>query len=126
VEGFAPEVTAVVEAALLTVCARGAEVLTSLAASPPYAAVNECAPTLSEEVENVAVPLLIVAVPSVVLPSRKVTVPVAVAGVTVAVSVTDCPKVEGFAEEASAVVVTALTVCVSAPEVLGANAASPE
>ena len=40
---------------------------------------------------KVAFPLLMVPVPSALLPSLNVTVPVAVAGVTVAVNVTDAP-----------------------------------
>ncbi len=52
-------------------------------------------------------PLLIVPVPSVVAPSRNVTVPVA-PDVTVAVKVTLAPKVEGFSEEARATVLVAM------------------
>ena len=40
-----------------------------------------------------------VPVPMLVAPSRNVTVPVALDGVTVAVSVTKAPYVEGFREE---------------------------
>ena len=61
-------------------------------------------------VEKVAAPLpLMVPVPSVVLPSVKVTLPVAVppVEVTVAVKVTDCPKAEGLALEVRVVVVVA-------------------
>ena len=46
-------------------------------------------------------------VPSVVLPSVNVTVPVAVAGVTVAVNVTGEPYEDGFADEVSVTVVLA-------------------
>ena len=53
-------------------------------------------------------PLASIPVPSVVEPSVNVTVPVAVLGDTVAVRVTDWPKVEGFAEEESVVVVLVL------------------
>jgi hypothetical protein len=61
-------------------------------------AVKVCAPTASDEVTNVAWPLLIVPVPSTVAPSEKVTEPAgpprALTGeVTVAVSVTGCPAV---------------------------------
>jgi hypothetical protein len=64
-------------------------------------------------------PLLIVPVPSVVVPSLNVTVPVAVVGDKVAVNVTDVPNPDGFADEASVVVVVALlTVCVNVDEVL--------
>ena len=61
----------------------------------------ECDPPASVEMLNVAFPLLIVPVPSVVLPSLNVTVPVAANGVTVAVKVTELPYVEGFDEEVS-------------------------
>jgi hypothetical protein len=75
---------------------------------------------------NVAFPLLIAPVPSVVLPSLKVTVPVAAEGETVAVNVTDDPYVDGFADEASVSVVLALfTVWVRVEEVLVLSFASP-
>ena len=57
-------------------------------------------------------------------PSRKVTVPVGVpapanTAATVAVKVTDCPKVEGFADDATLVVVFAgLTVWVGSEALL--------
>src|SRR5712691_238329 len=64
---------------------------------------------------KVAWPLLRVPVPRMVVPSLKVTVPVGVpvvAGVTVAVKVTDCPETDGFAEEAPCVEMPPLlTVC---------------
>ena len=44
-------------------------------------------------------------VPSVLAPSKNVTVPVAPVGVTAAVSVTFCPQVDGFTSLVSAVVV---------------------
>lgn len=47
-------------------------------------------------------------VPRIVLPSLNVTVPVAPEGVTVAVNVTEEPKVEGFFEDATVVVELAL------------------
>jgi hypothetical protein len=49
------------------------------------------------------VPELRVPVPSVVLPSLKVTIPVAALGATVAMNVTEDPYVEGFADEVIAV-----------------------
>ena len=68
---------------------------------------------------NVAFPALSVADPIVVLPFVKVTVPVAVAGVTVAVNFTDEPYADGFADEASAMVGLALfTIWVSTEDVL--------
>jgi len=88
--------------------------------------VIECGPLASVEVLYVAPPLLIVAVPSVVLPSVNVTVPVAVVGVTVAVNVTDEPYADGFADEARVTVVFVLfTVCVRAVDVLLLSFVSP-
>ena len=55
-------------------------------------------PAGSELVVRVATPLLMVPVPRDVVPSWKVTVPVA-PDVTVAVRVTLAPKVEGLGEE---------------------------
>ena len=64
---------------------------------------------------NVAAPLLIVPVPSVVEPSRKVIVPVVFAD-RVAVKVTDWLKLDGFSEEVNTTVGAALvTVCVVDP-----------
>jgi hypothetical protein len=86
----------------------------------------ECDPAASVEVAKLAPPPLSVPVPSVVLPSLKVTVPVAAEGETVAVKVTEEPNVDGFAEEASATVVLALfTVWVRVDEVLVLSFASP-
>jgi len=60
-----------------------------------------------------------VPVPRVVVPSRNVTVPVAVEGVIVAVNFTEEPNVEGLAEEARVTVEFALfTVCGRAEDVL--------
>ena len=79
---------------------------------------------------NVAWPELRVLVASAVAPSLKMTVPVGVpvagaVAVTVAVNVTNWPKTEGLAEEATAVVVLALlTVWVKLPE-LPLKLASP-
>ena len=81
-------------------------------------------------VVKVAVPPDNVPVPSVVVPSLKVTVPVGLplpgaTALTVAVKVTDWPNAEGFAEEASVVVVLALlTVCETVP-LLGSKVESP-
>jgi hypothetical protein len=89
-----------------------------LAASPLYTAVIECAPAESAEVEKEAEPLLSVPVPRIVVPSRNCTVPVAAAGLTVAVNVTLPPEMEGLRDEATAVVVAVLlTICEIAAEV---------
>jgi hypothetical protein len=72
------------------------------------------------------VPELRVPVPSVVLPSLKVTVPVAALGVTVAVNVTEDPNVEGLLDEVTAVELDAwFTVWVKPDDVLPANILSP-
>ena len=61
-------------------------------------------PTARVEVGRVATPPLRPAVPSTVKPSRKVTLPVAVLGVTVAVNVTDWSATDGLGEEVRVVV----------------------
>ena len=81
----------------------------------------------------VAVPLTFIKVPlpNIELPSLKVTVPVGctplIVGVTVAVSVTGWPKVEGLGEDIVMVVVAlaGLTVCVKEDEVLPLKLVSP-
>ena len=80
-------------------------------------------PTANAEVVNVATAALSVPVPMGLPPSRNVTVPVGVpapgaTGETVAVKVTDWPKTDGFADEVTAVVVSALVIVTSAIEVL--------
>jgi hypothetical protein len=92
----APELTTTaVVAAGVMVCVTAGELLAVKLESPLYAAVMECVPTVSIEIVKVAVlPAFSVPVPSVVLPSRKLTLPVGVplpAEVTVAVNVTGVP-----------------------------------
>ena len=65
----------------------------------------ECVPTVLKEVDKVALPELSVPVPSEVVPSRNVTVPVAAEGATVAVKVMLVPVVVAVEEDASVVVV---------------------
>ena len=65
-----------------------AETLGPLLGSPPYVAVIEWLPTASVLDVNVAAPDATDAVPSVVLPSLNVTVPVGLLPLTVAVNVT--------------------------------------
>ena len=76
-------------------------------------------PALSDEVAKVATPeVLRVPVPSVVVPSLKVTVPVGVPEpplVTVAVNVMDWPKAAGFGDDVN-VTVEALGLTVWPPE----------
>src|SRR5271165_4316193 len=92
VEGFVDEVTTTLLAAGFTVCVSADEFSGGLFASPKYAAMIECVPTLSVDVVNEATPLAFsVPEPIVVAPSTKFTVPVAtvlVPEVTVAVNVT--------------------------------------
>ncbi len=83
--------------------------------SPLYCAVIlGCAPTLSAEVASVATPLrFTLPVPSVVAPSKNVTVPEGVPAPgaltdTVAVKVTLWPKTDGLGADVTLVVVSAL------------------
>jgi len=90
--------------------------------------VIEWLPTARPEVVKVVCPVLKVELPSAVVPSRKVTVPVAEEGETVAVNVTDWPEVDGLRVEVAAVVVLALfavTVCETAPEIPPVSLLSP-
>jgi len=88
--------------------------------------VIECEPTARAEMLYVALPLLSGPVPNCVLPSINVTVPVAVAGVTVAVNVTEEPNNDGFTDEANVVVVAVwFTVWVSVEDVLLLSLVSP-
>jgi len=97
--------------------------------------VIEWLPMMSVDVLNVAVvtPPVVESegVPSVVDPSLNVTVPVGLplpgeVTDTVAVNVTDCPKLDGLAlEETLVVVLDWLTVCVIADDVLEAKLVTP-
>jgi len=103
-------------------------VLGLLDASPEYDAVNGWLPTERVERTSLALPLPMVAVPRVVVLSLKVTVPVALKGLTVAVRVTCCPALAGFGEAERLVVVAAAAVTidsVTAAEVLEALLTSP-
>jgi hypothetical protein len=91
-------------------------------------------PVVKVELVNVARPPLREAIPSTVVPSLKVTVPLGVpmAGATadtVAVSVTGWPTMEGFADDARVIVVVlveaGLTVWVKGADVLVMKFASP-
>jgi hypothetical protein len=102
------------------------EVLAVSFASPLYAAVIECAPTDNVGTTRVAFESLIAADPRAAVPSLNWTVPLAEEGVTDAVKVTDCPIVEGFAEEVTTTLEpTWLTVWTNAGDVLAALLASP-
>jgi hypothetical protein len=88
-----------------------------------------CVPEASAEVVNLAVPAPSFTVPTVAVPFLNVTVPAGVllnCGVTVAVKVTDCPKADGFTDEASVVVVLALsTTWLNTVDVLVVNEVLP-
>jgi len=60
-------------------------------------------PTVSIETDSVAIPAFRVPLPSVALPSKNVTVPVAAAGDTVAVNITDWAKTAGLRFDATAI-----------------------
>lgn len=116
----------------VTVCINAGDALLLKFRSPEYCAVMLCAPTDSEVVEKAALPPAKPLLPIIAVPSRKSTVPVIVPAaceLTVAVNVMDCPNIEGFAEEASDVVVAALavpfTVCKMPEELAGAKVESP-
>lgn len=86
----------------------------------------ECVATDRAVVLNAAVPPPRVPVPSVVAPSLKVTVPVAVDGLTEAVKVTFAPKVAGLSDVMTEVVVVAwLTTCANGDDVLVMKLALP-
>src|SRR5437773_1715939 len=94
-------------------------------------AVSGWVPTASVEVMSEALPLTSVTVPSAVAPSLNVTVPVGTPApeVTVELSVTVCPTVEGFGVDVRLVDVAAaagaLTTWFTVGEVLTANVALP-
>ena len=84
-------------------------------------------PVARADVVRLAVLPVNVTAPSEVVPDLNVTVPVGLPlVVTVAVNVTASPKLEGFTLEANAVLlVSLLTVCVNAGDVLPVLLASP-
>jgi len=98
-------------------------------ASPLYCALIECVPDANELVANVAEPLLSATGPEMaVVPSKKVTVPEAFAGVTAAKKVTGVPslKVSSLPAVVSVSVVLALaTFTASAADVAPLKFASP-
>src|SRR5207247_1607960 len=105
-----------------------AEVLTANVALPLYVAVSGWVPTVSVDVTSEALPLTSVTVPSTVAPSLNVTVPVGTpaADVTVELSVTAWPLVEGLGLEVRLVEVAAgFTIWVTVGDVLAANVALP-
>jgi hypothetical protein len=133
-DGFVPEATVVVVIAWFTFCARADEALGVKLLSPGYEAVIEWGPRASVEVVKVACrDEFSVPVPMIVLPSLNVTVPVGVPPpggtvATVAVNVTDCPKLDGLEDELTDVIeLDWFTICVTALDVLLPNVfATPE
>lgn len=90
--------------------------------------MSEYVPAVANEVVSVATPELNVPVPSEVVPDMKVTVPVAVEGATVAVSVTLLPTFVDAVDAVSAVVVAVLvepTLMLTALDVLVAKVVDP-
>ena len=102
--GFAL-LTKLVVVLTFTVCVNTADVDAALFASPLYTAVIGCVPAASAAVENDAVPPERVAVFNTVVPSKNWTVPVAAAGLTAALNVTDAPAIDGFDDDVTVVVV---------------------
>ena len=68
------------------------------------------------DVVNDAAPPLTKAIPMMVAPSKKVTDPVAVLGVTVAVKVSEAPKTEGLVPFVRARLTVELALMMPAPE----------
>jgi len=89
----------------LTVWISAAEVLAALLGSPLYCAVSEWLPTASEEIVKLAMPAASVPVPICTPPSNKLTDPVGESPVTFTANFTGCPKLDGFCDDDSAVVV---------------------
>lgn len=104
--------------------------LASELVSPLYVAVRDSVPVGRLLFVRVATPPTNVTVARLVVPFLKMTFPVGGVGpvdVTDVVSVTDCPKAEGFKLEARLVEVAHLsTTCVKPAEVLVLKVASPE
>ena len=127
IDGFAL-LASVTAPACSTCWLRAEDWLEASSASPLYAAVIECMPRASVDKLNIAVPVFTGAVPSTLLPSEKVTVPVTAPPLVamVAVNVTLAPNMLGFAVDASVVPVVAIsTVCSRGGEVLPLSFESP-
>ena len=85
----------------------------------------ECEPGVKEEVLKEATPFVSPIVPSSVAPSRNFTLPVAEAGVTVAVRITAAPTAAGFGVAVKTTEDAACTVSVRTVEVADVSLASP-
>jgi hypothetical protein len=96
-----------------TVTTTGVEVPLLKLASPLYCAVMEWLPAL-REVAKLAVPLLSGMLPEIaVAPSKKVTLPVAVLGATLAKNVSGVPAKTGFVAEITRRLMSALTLVIT-------------
>ena len=128
-DGLSEELSVVVVVIFWTVCFSVPELLPKKVPSPPYTALMLCDPVASEDVLNVACPdAFNVPVPTLVFPSKNVTVPVGTppAPEIDAVKVTICSNADGLADEARVVVLAArFTVCVIAADVLDPKLALP-
>ena len=90
--GLTDEASNAVVVAAFTVCVKGTEVLDENDELPPYDAVTECEPAVSDDTDKPACPAPSrLMVPRLLAPSKKVTLPVGIPPepVTVAVKVTD-------------------------------------
>src|SRR5438876_11019852 len=121
---------AVVVFALFTTCVTGFEALPLKVLSPEYVALMPCDPTDNVETIILACPATSGAVPKLVPPWSKLTVPVGVplpgaTATTVAVNVTGCPKTDGFDDEEIVAWLSVLTKCGSPADVLAVKFALP-
>ena len=89
----------------LTTSVIGVEVLGLLELSPLYVAVRKWLPTARVDTVNVAPPLMSAAVPMAIPLSLNVTDPVALMGITIALSVTCWPEPTGLGKTETLVVV---------------------
>lgn len=114
VEGLREEVSEVVVPEFeVTVSLSAGETLDAYKESPPYAAVMECVPAVSELIVSEARPLERFTVASALDPSRNWMLPEGVPpldAVTAAVNVIACPAVAGLAEAVKDAAVGVLVV----------------
>src|SRR5688500_1291123 len=87
---------------------RSADVLGALLESPLYFAVMVWFPNVKDDVLKLALPTARGTVPSTVMSSKNVTVPVGLEPATVAVKVTSLPMTDGFSDDTTVVVVGAV------------------
>jgi hypothetical protein len=128
VDGLGAEATVVVVGTVFTVCVALAAVLASSPPLPLYWAPMVWVPVDIVDVVKVALPPLTVPIPAGPPSMLKVTVPEGVVpegALTVAVKVTELPKIEGLGDRARVVVVVSCTACETAFEVLPAKVLSP-